>query len=203
MDMDSRLVRGGSVQRSATRNGGAALTADGGAPYPGGVGRWLTHSSAALAAVVLLAGGCASDPPAGRAVAPSRPPRLPAGTAGVILQRGLDAAGGWERWQRARDVSFISMITVTDQSRDVATDSIGWFTAPSHGAALARMDASGLPTEIRFGIDAAGRSIGAMVAEQFIEHVRFDNGYPPERFRAPAESAAQTAAAGAPRRGAS
>jgi hypothetical protein len=54
-----------------------------------------------------------------------------------------------------------------------------------------------------FPADTAGNIVGAMAAEQFVEHVRFDNGYPETRFRQPAASAAQTAARGAAARPAS
>jgi hypothetical protein len=81
-------------------------------------------------------------------------PRLPDGEAGQVLERAIEAAGGWARWRDVRDVSFISMLTIVDPSRQVTTDSIGMFTAPLHDGARARMDSLGLPTEVRFGIDA-------------------------------------------------
>lgn len=71
-----------------------------------------------------------------------------------MLGRAIDAAGGWERWMAVRDVSFISTLTIVDPAREVSSDSIGWFAAPLHRGALARMDSIGLPTEVRFGIDA-------------------------------------------------
>jgi hypothetical protein len=79
---------------------------------------------------------------------------LPPGEAGRVLQRAIDAAGGWQRWTALRDVSYISTLTIMDPAREVTSDSIGWFAAALHKGALARMDSIGLPTEVRFGIDA-------------------------------------------------
>jgi hypothetical protein len=95
---------------------------------------------------------CTSPADAPRPVPPE--PRLPAGEAGRVLLRAIDAAGGWERWRGVRDVAYVSMLTVVDPVRQVTSDSIGWFTAPLHDGARARMDSLGLPTEVRFGIDA-------------------------------------------------
>jgi len=82
-------------------------------------------------------------------------PPLPAGDAGRVLGRAIDAAGGWARWRAKRDVTFVSMLTIVDPVREVTSDSIGWFAAPLHDGARARMDSIGLPNEVRFGIDAA------------------------------------------------
>jgi hypothetical protein len=79
---------------------------------------------------------------------------VPDGEAGQLLRRAIDAAGGWERWRAVRDVAYVSMLTIVDPVRQVTTDSIGWFMAPLHAGAQARMDSLGLPTEVRFGIDA-------------------------------------------------
>jgi hypothetical protein len=81
-------------------------------------------------------------------------PRLPDGEAGQVLRRAIDAAGGWERWRGAHDVAYISMLTIVDPVRQVTSDSIGWFSAPLHDGARARIDSLGLPTQVRFGIDA-------------------------------------------------
>jgi hypothetical protein len=99
-----------------------------------------------------LCAACTSPADAPRQV--PREPQLPAGEAGRVLQRAIDAAGGWERWRSLRDVSYISMLTIVDPQRQVTSDSIGWFMAPLHDGARARMDSLGLPTEVRFGIDA-------------------------------------------------
>lgn len=81
-------------------------------------------------------------------------PRLPEGQAGAVLSHAIDAAGGWERWRAVRDVTYVSMLTIVDPLRQVSSDSIGWFSAPLHDGKRARMDSLGLPTEVRFGIDA-------------------------------------------------
>lgn len=116
--------------------------------------RWLTSAPAALVLALWLIAGCSSDSePSVDAPAPA--PRLPEGEAGALLGRAIEAAGGWRRWTLVRDVSFISTQTIVDPGRQVTSDSIGWFMAPLHDGARARMDSIGLPTEVRFGIDAA------------------------------------------------
>jgi hypothetical protein len=92
---------------------------------------------------------CTSNGPA-----PPALPRLPEGEAGAVLSRAIDAAGGWARWRAVRDVTYVSMLTVVDPARQVSSDSIGWFSAPLHDGKRARMDSLGLPTEVRFGVDA-------------------------------------------------
>ncbi|MDX2170031.1 MAG: hypothetical protein SF182_23375 [Deltaproteobacteria bacterium] len=101
-------------------------------------------------AALLVVAGCRADRPAA-----VTPPRLPPGDAGRVLARAIEAAGGWDRWQSRRDVTYVSMLTIVDPSREVTSDSIGWFAAPLHDGARARMDSIGLPNEVRFGIDAA------------------------------------------------
>ncbi|MGE3497272.1 MAG: hypothetical protein AB7N53_05200 [Candidatus Binatia bacterium] len=81
-------------------------------------------------------------------------PALPDGKAGEVLEHAITAAGGWDRWVAVRDVSYVSVMTITDPVRMLASDSIGWFTAPLHGGVLARMEAMGLPHEVLTGIDA-------------------------------------------------
>ena len=71
-----------------------------------------------------------------------------------MLRRAIEAAGGWERWRTAHDVAYISMLTIVDPVRQMTSDSIGWFSAPLHDGARARIDSLGLPTQVRFGIDA-------------------------------------------------
>lgn len=122
-------------------------------PYPQFVKPWLARAGAAVVALTLLAACRSSDPPPAATAATVRP-HLPAGKAGKVLQRALDAAGGWERWRAVRDVSYISMTTIMDPRRLLSSDSIGWFSAPLHDGMQARMDSIGLPNEVRFGIDA-------------------------------------------------
>jgi len=70
-----------------------------------------------------------------------------------VLARAIDAAGGWNRWMARRDVSFISTLNVIDRGRQISSESIGWYRAPLHAGAKARMDSIGLPSSVIFGID--------------------------------------------------
>jgi hypothetical protein len=99
---------------------------------------------------LLLSTGCSRTPAAGNSAAA---PKLPAGEAGKVLQKAIDAAGGWQRWSRLGDVAYISTLNILDPRRQVSSESIGWFKAPLHRGALARMDSIGLPNEVRFGIN--------------------------------------------------
>ena len=131
-------------------------------------------------AVVFLAlSACmACTSPADRPRQVPREPRLPDGEAGHVLQRAIEAAGGWERWRNARDVAYISMLTIVDPVRQVSSDSIGWFSAPLHDGARARIDSLGLPTEVRFGIDAVDTWIISngtpVIAPSQLAFARFD-----------------------------
>jgi hypothetical protein len=80
-------------------------------------------------------------------------PRLPAGSAGKVLARALDAAGGWERWAAARDVSFVGTLTLVDRNRHLSSESIGWYMAPLHNGMRARMESIGMPSAITFGVN--------------------------------------------------
>jgi hypothetical protein len=117
------------------------------------VKRRRTASHAAVMVALWACAACTSPAEAPQPVA--REPRLPAGEAGAVLRRAIEAAGGWERWRSVHDVAYISMLTIVDPARQVTSDSIGWFSAPLHDGARARLDSLGLPTEVRFGIDAA------------------------------------------------
>lgn len=109
------------------------------------------HARAGSAILVwaLLLAGCSRGEPAAKARAE---PRLPAGEAGEVLRRAMQAAGGWERWKQLQDVAYISTLNILDARRQVSSESIGWYKAPLHRGALARMDSIGLPSEVRFGI---------------------------------------------------
>ena len=97
----------------------------------------------------LLLAGCSRGEPAAKARAE---PNLPTGEAGEVLRRAMEAAGGWERWKDLSDVAFISTLNILDARRQVSSESIGWYKAPLHRGALARMDSIGLPNEVLFGI---------------------------------------------------
>ena len=71
---------------------------------------WPFRVRAALATMLVLIAGCRSESRSADSGAPARP-NLPDGEAGRLLQRAIDAEGGWERWRTARDVSYISMLT--------------------------------------------------------------------------------------------
>jgi hypothetical protein len=99
--------------------------------------------------LAILSSACSDASREGRTAAP----RLPAGHAGEILSDALQAAGGWERWSKMRDVSYISTLTILNRARQLSTESVGLYTAPLHAGARARMDSIGLPTRVQFGID--------------------------------------------------
>jgi len=100
-----------------------------------------------VTAIVVLLGACAHPAP------PSARPNLPAGPAGDVLGRAIDAAGGWDRWQALKDVAFVTTLTILDPVRNIESESIGWYMAPLHQGLRARMDSIGMPEEVRFGID--------------------------------------------------
>jgi hypothetical protein len=111
--------------------------------------RPLCGQARAVALLVLLAvAGCGKRD----ADVAAAPPHLPAGEAGEVLRRAFDAAGGWERWMSSKDVSYIATLNLLDLRRQVSSESIGWYMAPLHRGAVARMDSIGLPSEVRFGI---------------------------------------------------
>jgi hypothetical protein len=116
-------------------------------PYRGNVTAWRARLAAGLLAGLCVA--CSSAPEAER----SKGPRLPEGKAGRVLARALEAAGGWDRWMARRDVSFVSTLNVIDRARQISSESIGWYKAPLHAGAKARMDSIGLPSSVTFGID--------------------------------------------------
>ncbi len=109
--------------------------------------------SRAIAAVVawfaVLGGGCNAPQP-GTVV-----PRLPAGEAGQVLARALDAAGGWDRWMALRDLGYVNTLTLYDPYGELSSQSIGWYMAPLHRGLQARMDSIGLTSEVRLGVNGA------------------------------------------------
>jgi hypothetical protein len=111
-------------------------------PYPGNV----RVAGPIVVGLALLAGAAAS-------VAQSPPARLPSGAAGRVLAHAFEAAGGWERWTRTRDVAHISTLTILDPLGNVASESIGWFKAPLHTRMRARMESIGVAEEVILGVD--------------------------------------------------
>jgi hypothetical protein len=108
----------------------------------------LSRIAVAALCVACVGVGCTG----GRSPKATSEPRLPEGEAGRVLRRAFDAAGGWERWAALEDVSYVSTLNILDIRRQVSSESIGWFKAPLHRGALARMDSIGLPNEVQFGI---------------------------------------------------
>jgi len=100
---------------------------------------------------LLVAVGSGCQP----AATPSAVPRLPAGEAGQVLKRALDAAGGWSRWVALRDVGYINTLTLFDPFGNVSSQSIGWYMAPLHRGMQARMESIGLPDEVQLGVNGA------------------------------------------------
>ena len=106
------------------------------------------HAPATVVALlVVLGSGCQPSP------APTAVPRLPAGEAGQVLARALDAAGGWARWVALRDVGYINTLTLLDAYGDLSSQSIGWYMAPLHRGMQARMESIGLPNEVLLGVN--------------------------------------------------
>jgi hypothetical protein len=102
-----------------------------------------------LAMLPLLYAACSSTTPEPERAAP----RLPNGSAGRVLSRAIDAAGGWERWRSTHDVSFVSTLTLLDRSRNLSSESIGWYRAPLHDGMRARMESIGMTSAITFGVN--------------------------------------------------
>lgn len=126
-----------------------------------------------LALLAVVAGGC--EPSTTPTVAV---PRLPAGEAGTVLARALDAAGGWSRWVALRDVGYINTLTIFDPYGNVSSQSIGWYMAPLHRGLQARMDSIGLPEEVQLGVNGAEtwvlRSDTPIAEPQRLELTRFN-----------------------------
>lgn len=89
------------------------------------------------------------------AATPSTVPRLPAGEAGKMLSKALDAAGGWQRWIALRDLGYINTFTLFDPLGNLSSQSIGWYMAPLHRGMQARMESIGLPSEVTLGVNGA------------------------------------------------
>ncbi|MBI1817881.1 MAG: hypothetical protein HYR72_23130 [Deltaproteobacteria bacterium] len=81
------------------------------------------------------------------------PLRLPAGSAGVLLQRAIDAAGGWDRWLAVRDVAFVTTFTLYDPVGNISSESIGIHKSPLHQGPRVRYESLGLPQPVTLGFD--------------------------------------------------
>lgn len=96
----------------------------------------------------LLCAACSTAPEPERVS-----PRLPGGSARTVLERAFEAAGGWERWANARDVSFVGTLTLLDRNRNLSSESIGWYMAPLHSGMRARMESIGMAAAVTFGVN--------------------------------------------------
>jgi len=102
--------------------------------------------TALVAAFLLGCAACHSD-------SPQSAPRLPEGSAGRIVQRAIDASGGWERWTGLRDVAFVTTFTAYDPVGNISSESIGLHKSPLHGSPLVRFESLGVPNPVTFGFD--------------------------------------------------
>lgn len=101
-----------------------------------------------------------------RGPAPSSNPRLPEGRAGEIVQRAIEASGGWERWRTLSDVSFVSTFLLYDPLGNLAQQTVGMHKSPLHVAPRARFESIGIPEREVIGFDGhetwllrAGRAV--------------------------------------------
>ncbi|HVN83918.1 MAG TPA: hypothetical protein VMW17_03640 [Candidatus Binatia bacterium] len=111
-----------------------------------------------LAAIMVSCVACERAPePVATAVTPASSsaaaPRLPSGTAGALVQRAIDAAGGWERWIAKRDVAFVTTFTVYNAMGDASSESIGVHKSPLHTTPRVRFESLGLAEPITLGFD--------------------------------------------------
>jgi hypothetical protein len=131
------------------------------------------HAAARVVVVLAMFGsGCQPS------TSPSAVPRLPAGTAGRVLARAIEASGGWSRWTALRDVGYINTLTLFDPAGNVSSQSIGWYMAPLHAGMRARMESIGIPSDVQLGVNGADTWIirdGTPLAEpQRLELTRFN-----------------------------
>jgi hypothetical protein len=109
---------------------------------------WRTRAMRAwsvLPAMILCGVACQPAPPGGM--------RLPSGSAGRIMRRAIDAAGGWSRWRGMHDVAFVTTFTVYDPAGNVSSESIGLHKSPLHEPPRVRLESLGLPNPVTFGFD--------------------------------------------------
>lgn len=127
---------------------------------------------AALA--LLIAASACSGPgnPGGGGLAPVQM-RLPEGEAGRVVRRAIEAAGGWDRWQRLRGAEFVATLTVFTASGEVASETIFLHRIRLHRPGV-RVDSIGLIDEVVFGFDGSrewmlrgGRAVTSITGTAF------------------------------------
>jgi hypothetical protein len=112
----------------------------------------------ALAALLFLA-ACErhaepAHPSAAAPTAAAQPaPRLPDDDAGRVIARAIDAAGGWDAWQRHRDAAFVSTLTIFDGRGNATSETIFLHKLPLHHGLKTRLESIGLRDEVTFGFD--------------------------------------------------
>lgn len=106
---------------------------------------WSVCVAACLAALLAACSGNGGN------TAAEEMPRLPAGKAGEVLGRAIEAAGGWARWREIRGVSFVSTLTIFDPRGEATSETIFLHKQPLHGGPVGRLESIGLREEIVFG----------------------------------------------------
>jgi hypothetical protein len=79
--------------------------------------------------------------------------RLPENEAGRLVARGIEAAGGWERWWQHEDVAFVSTLALFDPAGRAVSETIFLHRLPLHGEPQTRLDSVGLAEEVVYGFD--------------------------------------------------
>jgi hypothetical protein len=106
-------------------------------------------------------GGCRGRAEEGRevgdggapAAAVAAPLVLPDDDAGRVVARAIEASGGWESWQRHRDASFVSTLTIFDPVGNAVSETIFLHRILLHRGVMTRVDSIGLGDEVQFGFD--------------------------------------------------
>lgn len=99
--------------------------------------------------------------------------RLPDDDAGRVVRRGIEAAGGWEAWQRLRNAEFVATLAIFSASGEVASETIFMHKVLLHRPGV-RVDSIGLLDEVIFGFDGSrewmlrgGRAVTAVTGTAF------------------------------------
>jgi hypothetical protein len=103
--------------------------------------RALARSVAAAA----LAAGCSSTERGA--------PHLPDGRAGEILERAIDASGGWENWKEKRAATIVSTTTISNPAAGTTSETLGLYRFPLHDYGKVRFDSLGLIEAVAVGFD--------------------------------------------------